>query len=103
MGGGTPLAAALTATLKLLQSWRNEQCETVVLLFTDGHANVGMTEQSQPLQIENEVQRLTIEFRQMQARVVVVDTQHAYESSDDTMRLAKLLNAQFVKPSAHNR
>ena len=49
--------------------------------------------------IEAEVQSLAMTLRQSRTRIVVIDTQQRFESSDETQRLADSLNAQFVKLS----
>ena len=101
MGGATPLAAALRTTLELLRPLKDGG-ERIVLLFTDGHANVPLQMSNgldKQVLIEQEVERLALEFRKTQARVVVVDTQQVFESSEETQRLAVALNAQFLKMS----
>lgn len=103
MGGGTPLAAGLAAALDLVRSVRNDDGECVVLIFTDGRANVPLQQLpgiARPQSIESELQSLASAFRQTHARVVVIDTQHEFESNEETQRLAAWLNAQFVKASS---
>jgi len=102
MGGGTPLTAGLAATLDLLRSQKGADGECVVLLFTDGRANVPLKQiegSARQESIESELQSVASAFRKYRTRVVVVDTQHAFESSEETKRLASFLNAQFVKLS----
>jgi Mg-chelatase subunit ChlD len=75
----------------------------VVLLFTDGRSNVplrrnGLNVRAQRhLKIEGEIRELNTELRKTGARVIVVDTQKEFESSEETRRLAEILQAQFVK------
>ena len=105
MGGSTPLGLGLVTTIELLELVGNKFGETVVLLFTDGRSNVplrrgGLNMRAfRQVKIESELRELTVGLRRMKTRVVVVDTQKEFESSEETRRLAKVLNAQFVKIS----
>jgi magnesium chelatase subunit D len=103
MGGGTPLAAGLAVTLGLLKTIKRNEEESVVLLFTDGRANVPLKQMEgvgQQRSINAEIDSLAAGFRKSRSRVVVIDTQPAFESSEETRRLAAVLNAQFVKPNS---
>ena len=103
MGGSTPLGLGLVTTVELLELVGNKFGETVVLLFTDGRSNVPLRRGGMNLRafrrvkIESELRELSIGLSRTKARVVVVDTQKEFESSEETRRLAKILNAQFVK------
>ena len=103
MGGSTPLGLGLITTIELLELVGNKFGETVVLLFTDGHSNVPLRRGGlnlrafRQVKIESELRELTVGLRRMKTRVVVVDTQKEFESSEETRRLAKILNAGFVK------
>ena len=105
MGGSTPLGLGLVTTIELLELVGNKFGETVVLLFTDGRSNVplrrgGLNMRAfRQVKIESELRELTVALRRMKTRVVVVDTQKEFESSEETRRLAKVLNARFVKVS----
>lgn len=100
MGGATPLAAGLKAIVALLNSPRVDRERAVVLLFTDGHANVPLLSTeglSREHMIDSEIRRLAVAIQRSRARVVVVDTQQRFEASDETMYLAEILKGQFVK------
>jgi magnesium chelatase subunit D len=99
IGGGTPLAAGLTCTIDLLRRVRDRHGDAVVLLFTDGHANVSLSK-SGTQAIANEVELLSTEMKKSGAGVVVVDTQRGFESSQETEELARVLHARFVKLGA---
>src|SRR4029079_4205033 len=98
----TPLALGLVTTIELLELVGNKFGETVVLLFTEGRSNVTLTRRGRHLQpfrqvkIESELRELTVALNRTRARVVVVDTQKEFESSEDTRRLADILHARFV-------
>ena len=108
MGGSTPLGLGLVTTIELLQLVRNKFGETVVLLFTDGRSNVPLRRGGlnlrafRQVKIESELRELTVTLNRTRARVVVVDTQKEFESSEETRRLADILNARFVKISPAN-
>lgn len=103
MGGSTPLGLGLVTTIELLELVGNKFGETVVLLFTDGHSNVPLRRGGlnlrafRQVKIESELRELTVALNRIGTRVVVVDTQKEFESSEETRRLAKILNARFVK------
>lgn len=103
MGGGTPLPAGLACTAKMINSIGGKYGDIVVLLFTDGHANVPLGKNGNVVarqqQIEDEIRSLGTALRKGLARVVVVDTQRAFESSRETRHLAGLLQGHFVKLS----
>ena len=103
MGGSTPLGLGLITTIELLELVGNKFGETVVLLFTDGRSNVPLRRGGlnlrafRQVKIESELRELTVGLKRMKTRVVVVDTQKEFGSSEETRRLAKILNAGFVK------
>ena len=103
MGGSTPLGAGLGTTIELIKLVGDKFGETVVLLFTDGRSNVPLRRHGlnvralRQLKIEGELRELNAALKQTQARVIVVDTQKEFESSEETRRLAQILQAQFVK------
>ena len=104
MGGSTPLSAGLASTIELLNLVGDRYGENVVLLFTDGRSNVPLRRHGRAnvrvlrqLKIEMELRELMLELKQLRAHVVVVDTQKEFESSQETRKLATILQAQFVK------
>jgi magnesium chelatase subunit D len=103
MGGSTPLGAGLITTIDLIKLVSDKFGETVVLLFTDGRSNVPLRRDGvnvralRHLKIEGELRELQAVLKKTQARVIVVDTQKEFESSEETRRLAQILQAQFVK------
>ncbi|HEY6661282.1 MAG TPA: magnesium chelatase ATPase subunit I [Pyrinomonadaceae bacterium] len=103
MGGSTPLALGLVTTIELLQLVGGKFGETAVLLFTDGRSNVPLRRGGlnlrafRQVKIESELRELTVALHRTKTRVVVVDTQKEFESSEETRRLAHILHARFVK------
>src|ERR1043165_3337232 len=108
MGGSTPLGLGLVTTIELLEIVGNKFGDAVVLLFTDGRSNVplrhgGLNMRAfRQVKIESELGELTVALQRTKARVVVVDTQKEFESSEDTRRLAGILHARFVKIAPAN-
>ena len=103
MGGSTPLGAGLVTTIELIKLVGDKFGDTVVLLFTDGRSNVPLRRNGlnvralRHLKIEGELRELNAALKKTRARVIVVDTQKEFESSEETRRLAQVLQAQFVK------
>ena len=103
MGGSTPLSAGLNCTIEMIRRYRDHHSDTSVLLFTDGHANVAMNRNNnrervtRKMAIETEVRRLSKELQKTRSRVVVVDVQREFESSEESRRLAEILKGKFVK------
>ena len=106
MGGSTPLSAGLASAIELIRRFRDTHSETALLLFTDGHANVALSQHGKKHRllrqeiIEDEVRRLSLSLYQARCRVIVVDVQREFESSEESRRLAEILRARFVKLSA---
>jgi magnesium chelatase subunit D len=99
VGGGTPLSAGLRCSLELAKQARSDAGEIVLLLFTDGHANVavgGNGRANRRAVIEKEVAQLALELRGADVRTVVVDTQNAFISNGDARALAEKLGAGYV-------
>ena len=103
MGGGTPLSAGLARSLELAKQFKGTAGELVLLLFTDGGANVPMHEReglNRPQRrqhIDAEIARLGLELKKTGLFTVLLDTQAGYRSTDDTFRIAESLGARFVK------
>jgi magnesium chelatase subunit D len=108
MGGSTPLGLGLVTTIELLELVGSKFGERVVLLFTDGRSNVPLRRGGLNLRafrgvkIESELRELTVALSRTKARVVVVDTQKEFESTEETRRLARILRAGFVKIAPAN-
>jgi len=103
MGGSTPLSAGLVCTIDLIRRFRDVYRDTALLLFTDGHANVAASQNGKKQRalrhqcIEEEVKRLSLALQQTRTRIVVIDVQREFESSEESKRLAEILRARFVK------
>jgi magnesium chelatase subunit D len=99
VGGGTPIAAALATSLDLarLES-RKQDGEKVLLVFTDGRANVPLRSATRDAAaLEREMASLGAELRNIGVKIVVVETQHRFALSDDARRLSEILFAEHVR------
>ncbi len=103
MGGSTPLSAGLACTIELIRRYKETHRDTAVLLFTDGHANVPMNPKGtadrimRKVRIEKEVRQLSSALQQTRSKVIVIDVQREFESSQESRRLAEILKGRFVK------
>jgi magnesium chelatase subunit D len=98
-GGGTPLASALVLGVDLAQqAKRRGIMQTVLVLLTDGRANVPLEEGANP---REELERLGGYVHEAGMAVVVVDTKRSYLSRGEARQLAEWLGATYAYlPSA---
>ena len=82
-GGKTPLFAGLSRGLQILKSelLKDEETKTMMVLISDGRANVGMGGK-----IRNELQEISWQYRELGVQTIVIDTE-VVESSFMDMRL----------------
>jgi magnesium chelatase subunit D len=82
-GGKTPLFAGLSRGLQILKSelLKDEETKTMMVLISDGRANVGMGGK-----IRNELQEISGQYRELGVQTIVIDTE-VVESSFMDMRL----------------
>ncbi len=94
-GGGTPLAAALLAAIDVAQQARARGImQTVLVLLTDGRANVGLRAGRE--QIVEELQTLGRAVVAAGIQTIVVDTQRTYLSRGEARKLAEWLAGEYV-------
>jgi magnesium chelatase subunit D len=103
LGGATPLAAGLTSALEIAQLARRQGTERIVLLlFTDGRANVSlrinerMNGGAQPQEIKNELGALGLSLQQAGVATIVVDTQNRFTSGGEGEKLAVMIKGRYV-------
>jgi Mg-chelatase subunit ChlD len=103
VGGGTPLAAGLLRSFELAKCPIANQRETVLVLFTDGHANVSLQQdlvtdrENRELVVSQELGKLGREIRKSKLSTVVIETEKKFLSHNGPQRVAELLGAQFVR------
>jgi magnesium chelatase subunit D len=94
-GGGTPLAAALVRALEVArQAASRGILQTVLILLTDGRANVGLRAGRDG--VEQEVRLLSGQIAAAGIQAVVVDTQRRYLSQGEARRLAGWLHGEYI-------
>ncbi|MGB7921774.1 MAG: magnesium chelatase ATPase subunit I [Pyrinomonadaceae bacterium] len=103
VGGSTPLSAALASSLLMAERASSEGARQVVLLlFTDGRANVSMSagetsdKRTRQLLIDQELTRLGAALRRAGVVSVVVDTQNRFTSRGEAQTLAGRLGGRYV-------
>lgn len=87
VGGGTPLAAGLESAILLAE----RQPQTVIVLLTDGRANVAISSGG----VRNELERLGVEIQRRPIDVVVIDTQARFTSRGEARDVARMLGAKY--------
>ena len=101
VGGGTPLSSGLRCSLDLAKRARFEGGEIVLLLFTDGQANVAasgngnLSRGYRQLLIEREIACLGLELRKQRVSSVVIDTQNEFVANGAGRRLAESLGGTY--------
>jgi magnesium chelatase subunit D len=94
-GGSTPLAAALLGALDVARHAQSRGIrQTVLVLLTDGRANVGI--RSERAGVEAEVQTLGAQVIAAGIRSLVIDTQRSYLRRGEAQRLAVYLGARYI-------
>jgi magnesium chelatase subunit I len=103
IGGPTPLAAGIYSATELARRARRQGMQQIVLLiFTDGRANVPLcgevvkTGRASRRQIDDEIERLGAELQRAGVAVTVVDTQNRFVSNGEGRALASRLGGDYV-------
>ncbi|HKS30484.1 MAG TPA: magnesium chelatase ATPase subunit I [Pyrinomonadaceae bacterium] len=103
IGGSTPLAHGLSASLELARRATAQGTRQIQLfLFTDGRANVTMRTQAPADKalrrelIRREIEALGLALKGAQVSVMVVDTQTGFTSSGEGRALSETLGAHYV-------
>lgn len=103
VGGATPLASGLAASLQLARrATRQGRRRIVLFLFTDGRANVSMKaaglsdKLARRKLIREELEQLGAALKSASVSIVIVDTQTGYTSKGEGRALATILNAQYL-------
>ncbi|HEY3138838.1 MAG TPA: magnesium chelatase ATPase subunit D [Blastocatellia bacterium] len=93
-GGGTPISAAVIKAIELARLARLQGISrSMLVLFTDGRANVTLREDGT---IEAELRQLEELLRSERIASVVVDTRSKFVSAGDASRLAQTLGSRYV-------
>jgi len=102
-GGGTPLAKGLLRAMELVRLSRSKQKEDAMLvLFTDGRANVGLhTNNAREINrhrtaIEEELQQIGAALQRSGVYSVVIDTRSKFLSGGEGAALADWLGGRYI-------
>jgi magnesium chelatase subunit D len=108
IGGPTPLAAGIFSALEIAKRTRQQGTSRVVLLlFTDGHANVSLRGEMARAGIEraqviwHELEQLGAELQRANIASIVVDTRHRFTGGGEGQRLADKLGGRHVYLSSN--
>lgn len=94
-GGGTPVAAALLGALQVAEQARRRGLQNVVLvLLTDGRANVGV--RSPRSGVDAELREVAAGIARAGLHCLVVDTQRNFTSQGSAARLAQWLGGKYL-------
>lgn len=94
-GGGTPLAASLVASVEVAEQAKRRGFGNIVLvLLTDGRANVGL--KVDRAGVDAEVQRLARAVVATGIRSLVIDTQRSFLSQGNATQLARALAGDYL-------
>jgi magnesium chelatase subunit D len=98
-GGGTPLSAGISEALDVVR--RSKERNAVILLFTDGGANVPMTTSYGPgdreSMIATELASLGGALRRANVNAFVLDTRNRFTRNGHARKVAERLGAEYVQ------
>ena len=93
-GGGTPLASALLLAETVAQQAKSRGIQqTILVLLTDGRANVPLEEGNN---VREELQKVGKFIAASSLQVMVIDTQRSYLSRGEARQLAEWLGADYA-------
>jgi magnesium chelatase subunit D len=103
IGGATPLAAGLMSAVEIASFTRRLCSEQIVLLlFTDGRANVTLkvddhlSREADKREIESELEQLGAALQKLDVTTIVVDTQNRFTSGGEGQRLARIVAGRYI-------
>lgn len=93
-GGGTPLASALLLADDVAEQARSRGIlQTVLIILTDGRANISLREGQQP---QEELKQIGAYLAQSRLHTIVVDTKRSYLSRGEARQLAEWLGGDYA-------
>jgi magnesium chelatase subunit D len=102
-GGATPLAAALAKAKTVSEQAKSQSIgQTILLLFTDGRANMAYrhqptdTGQMEQQAIQNELHRIGLALQDANIRILVIDTKPKFLPGGEAKELAKTLRGEYL-------
>lgn len=96
-GGGTPVAAGLLSALELARTaQRRSRQQVLLVILTDGRANVGLRAGKDRGAIAAELSHIASELLSEGITSVVLDTAPKFVSRGEACELAEILRARYV-------
>ncbi len=96
-GGATPIATGLLRSIEVARMARaRDRQQTLLLLFTDGRANVGANGERRRAEIEEELRQIGAVFEREDISSVIVDTRSMFVSTGEGKSLAAALGGRYV-------
>jgi magnesium chelatase subunit D len=96
-GGATPIAKGVLLSIEVARMAQSrDRQQTLLLLFTDGRANVGASGERRRSDIEEELRQLGAMLQREGIASVVVDTRSKFVSSGEGESLAEALGGRYV-------
>lgn len=95
-GGKSPLSHGLMAGLQCIISElkRHKDCKPLLVLISDGRANVSMNENLNPIE---EAKQIALQIKQMNIDSVVIDTEKSYIRLGRLQEISGSMNAKYLK------
>ena len=95
-GGKSPLSHGLMAGLQCIISElkRHKDCKPLLVLISDGRANVSMNENLNPIEEANQI---ALQIKQMNIDSVVIDTEKSYIRLGRLQEISGSMNAKYLK------
>jgi magnesium chelatase subunit D len=108
VGGATPIAAGLMSALEVArEAGRGGAGRIVLLVFTDGRANVALNAEGKGSaganrrNLENELKIVGARLQQARVTTIIVDTQNRFTSGGEGRKLAEIVGGRYLYlPSA---
>jgi magnesium chelatase subunit D len=101
-GGATPLGAALVKALEVAGGARSAAIsQTLLVMFTDGRANVGLQVDQNAERIvraeaiKSELRQLGVTLQMANVNVLVMDTKAKFMAGGEARELAEIIGAQY--------
>lgn len=95
-GGKSPLSHGLMAGLQCIISElkRHKDCKPLLVLISDGRANVSMNENLNPIEEANQI---ALQIKQMNIDSVVIDTEKSYIRLGRLQEISGFMNAKYLR------
>ena len=93
-GGGTPLAAAIDAAAALADEIRRKGQSPVIVLLTDGKANVARDGSGGRVKAQADAMASAVRLRLQQAAVLLIDT--SPQPQREAVQLALAMQARYL-------